>query len=348
MRFVPSAPFDDRLLSEVPEVRTVTRSGSHVIVTGTGELVNVVILTLATAGVTAHDVQLDPSTLEDAFVKLTGPAPARGRNPDIMSTYTLPLPKALSRALPKTAPRAAFGKIIRNEVRLAWRLQAGLIFGVAVPLVLLIIFGEIPSFHQPQPSLGGLVLFPVYVPIIISMAIAILGLISLPASLVSYRDQGSCGFRPRPVPASWVLAAQLIVEFCIAMTSLLIVIIVSIAAFGLDVPEKPRRAAAGDNPVHRRAVRHRAEHRGGRRSGTAARAISAGAFYPLLFFAGMWLPRQAMPGVLHRIGRAARCPPWWEILFRAALLRTTRAPFGARSSPVTYAAFVTGRAWMAS
>jgi len=72
MRFVPSAPFDGRLLSELPEVRGVTRSGSHVVVTGTGELVNAVILTLATAGVTAHDVQLDPSTLEDAFVKLTG------------------------------------------------------------------------------------------------------------------------------------------------------------------------------------------------------------------------------------------------------------------------------------
>ncbi len=72
VRFVPSAPFDDCLLSELPEVRTVTRSGSHVVVTGTGELVNVVILTLAAAGVTARDVQLDSSTLEDAFVKLTG------------------------------------------------------------------------------------------------------------------------------------------------------------------------------------------------------------------------------------------------------------------------------------
>ena len=30
------------------------------------------ILTLATAGVTARDVQLDTSSLEDAFVKLTG------------------------------------------------------------------------------------------------------------------------------------------------------------------------------------------------------------------------------------------------------------------------------------
>ena len=72
VRFVPSASFDDRLLSKLPEVRAVTRSGSHVIVTGTGELVNAVILTLAAAGVTAREVQIDSSTLEDAFVKLTG------------------------------------------------------------------------------------------------------------------------------------------------------------------------------------------------------------------------------------------------------------------------------------
>jgi ABC-2 type transport system ATP-binding protein len=72
MRFVPSVPFDDRLLTELPEVGSLTRNGSHVVVTGTGELVNTVILTLATAGVAARDVQLDTSSLEDAFVKLTG------------------------------------------------------------------------------------------------------------------------------------------------------------------------------------------------------------------------------------------------------------------------------------
>jgi ABC-2 type transport system ATP-binding protein len=72
VRFRPSAPFDDRLLTELPEVTRVEREGADVIVTGTGELVNAVILTLAVAGVTAHDVQLDSSNLEDAFVKLTG------------------------------------------------------------------------------------------------------------------------------------------------------------------------------------------------------------------------------------------------------------------------------------
>jgi ABC-2 type transport system ATP-binding protein len=76
VRFLPSAPFDERLLAGLPEVNRVDREGRHVLVTGTGELVNAVILTLHAAGVTARDVQLDSSNLEDAFVRLTGKQPA--------------------------------------------------------------------------------------------------------------------------------------------------------------------------------------------------------------------------------------------------------------------------------
>ena len=72
VRFLPSAPFGDRLLTDLPEVSRVEREGQHVVVTGTGELVNAVILALHAARVTARDVQLDSSNLEDAFVKLTG------------------------------------------------------------------------------------------------------------------------------------------------------------------------------------------------------------------------------------------------------------------------------------
>jgi ABC-2 type transport system ATP-binding protein len=72
VRFSPSAPFGDGLLRALPEVTAVEHDGQHVVVTGTGELVNAVILALASAGVTARDVQLDSSNLEDAFVKLTG------------------------------------------------------------------------------------------------------------------------------------------------------------------------------------------------------------------------------------------------------------------------------------
>ena len=72
VRFVPSKPFDDRLLTGLPEVRKLEHEGGHVIVTGSGELANTVILTLAAAGVTAGDLHLDTANLEDAFVALTG------------------------------------------------------------------------------------------------------------------------------------------------------------------------------------------------------------------------------------------------------------------------------------
>lgn len=72
VRFVPSTSFDERLLRDLSEVTSVGHEGARVVVTGTGELVNAVILTLAAAGVSAHDVELGSSTLDDAFVALTG------------------------------------------------------------------------------------------------------------------------------------------------------------------------------------------------------------------------------------------------------------------------------------
>jgi ABC-2 type transport system ATP-binding protein len=72
VRFLPSGHFDDGLLTALPEVTAIHHDGHHVVVTGTGELANAVIIALDTVGVTALDVQLDSSTLEDAFVRLTG------------------------------------------------------------------------------------------------------------------------------------------------------------------------------------------------------------------------------------------------------------------------------------
>jgi ABC-2 type transport system ATP-binding protein len=78
VRFQPSARFDERLLTDLPEVTGVEHDGQHVVVTGTGELVNAVILALAAVGVTARDVRLDSSNLEDAFVRLTGRSSLEG------------------------------------------------------------------------------------------------------------------------------------------------------------------------------------------------------------------------------------------------------------------------------
>jgi ABC-2 type transport system ATP-binding protein len=71
VRFAPSAPVCDHVLTDLPEVQSVKADDGEAVVTGHGDLVNAVILTLAARGVTAHDVRTETPSLEDAFVRLT-------------------------------------------------------------------------------------------------------------------------------------------------------------------------------------------------------------------------------------------------------------------------------------
>jgi ABC-2 type transport system ATP-binding protein len=72
LRFRPSAPLDDRLLTDLPEVREVTRRGAWVFVTGTGDLLQAVTAVLARNHIVAADLRADQASLDDAFLALTG------------------------------------------------------------------------------------------------------------------------------------------------------------------------------------------------------------------------------------------------------------------------------------
>ena len=72
VRFTPGKPFSDDLLTTLPEVSALHRQGKHIVVHGTGQLVNTIISTLAAAGITADDIEMQTATLEDAFLTLTG------------------------------------------------------------------------------------------------------------------------------------------------------------------------------------------------------------------------------------------------------------------------------------
>ena len=72
MRFHPSRPFADTLLTGLPGVDRLEHQGDRVVVSGRGDLLNEVISALATTHTEAKDVQLQSATLEDAFVRLTG------------------------------------------------------------------------------------------------------------------------------------------------------------------------------------------------------------------------------------------------------------------------------------
>jgi ABC-2 type transport system ATP-binding protein len=78
IRFRPSIPLDDRLLTSLPEVTGVTHRGGVVLVTGTGDVVNAVTSVLARNGIVAGQLRVEQASLEDAFVALTGNGAASG------------------------------------------------------------------------------------------------------------------------------------------------------------------------------------------------------------------------------------------------------------------------------
>jgi ABC-2 type transport system ATP-binding protein len=72
IRFRPSVPLDDRLLTDLPEVTGVTRHGSQVLVTGTGNVLHAVTAVLARHRIVAADLRVEQANLDDAFLALTG------------------------------------------------------------------------------------------------------------------------------------------------------------------------------------------------------------------------------------------------------------------------------------
>jgi ABC-2 type transport system permease protein len=205
---------------------------------------------------------------------------------------------ALSLPLPRPTRRAAFGQIVLNEARITWRRPQALIGGLALPALLLVIFDLIPAFRAPAADLGGLSRLSVYVPILIVLGLALLAFYSLPVPLVSYRELGILRrLSTTPVPPSWLLAAQGVVNLCMAATMILIIVVAG-TALGAPAPKSPAGFAlsvllsiAGLFPIGLviAAVA---------RTTTSASVIGRVIFFPLIFLAGLWWPRELMPGAL--------------------------------------------------
>jgi len=212
-----------------------------------------------------------------------------------------------SAALQAKRPHSAFRKLMESETKLAWRFPIGLVLGVAVPVLVIVIFGSVPQMNHAEKKFGGLTYFSVYFPILIAISFAFLALISLPTHLASYREQGILRrMATTPVPPRWMLSAQLIINLVLAAMALGILVTVGIVAFGLAAPKEPAGfvlalvltvAALFAIGLWISAFARTAGGAGG---------IGQLFLYPSLFFAGLWVPEQVMATWLRDI---SECTP---------------------------------------
>jgi ABC-2 type transport system permease protein len=204
------------------------------------------------------------------------------------------------------APRgSALRRLTTTELKLYLRERVGPIWGVGFPLVLLIIFGNIPSFNQPREVFGGLTELDTYVPTLIAFVIAMLSLNALPPVLAGYREKGILRrLRTTPVGPVRVLAAQLVVNLAVAAVAVALLLTVAGLAFGVVLP---RQLAGFVIAVLFAAAALMAVGlfvAAAAPSGRAAQAIGTILFFPMMFFAGLWLPIAQMPAVLRHVSHA--------------------------------------------
>lgn len=205
--------------------------------------------------------------------------------------------------LPAGTPRSAFGKLLGAEVRYQWRVPVGLVFGVGIPLMLVIIFGLVPAANTPDEAMGGRPSFAWFFPSLLALALITLSLVVLPEHLADYRQRGILRrMGTTPVPPVWMLGAQVAVNLALAAAALVILVVAGTVGFGLDAPGHLGGfvlvlvlsiAAMFAVGLWISAIA---------RTTGAAQAIGWSLYFPMLFFAGGMFPRSFMPAVVRDVG----------------------------------------------
>jgi ABC-2 type transport system permease protein len=196
-----------------------------------------------------------------------------------------------------------FLKLTRNEMRLYLREPMVVFFALLFPTVLVVILGSIPAFRDHEESLGGGTVISIYVGVALALSLAMLGLQFVPAVLALYRERGILRrLATTPVRPAALLGAQLVSAIVTAVASAALVLLVGRIAFGVKLPGQFAGfviayllSAAGVFAIGLLIAALVP-------TGKAGNAVGTLLFFPSMFFAGLWTPREVMPKVIQRIG----------------------------------------------
>jgi ABC-2 type transport system permease protein len=208
---------------------------------------------------------------------------------------------ATTTAVPARSRPRGFRRLLATELKLYAREPMLLFWGLVFPVGLLVVLG-LAGGDKPQRSLGNIKLIVAYTPVVMLFVVTILSLSALPAALASYRDKGYLRrLSTTPIGAVRLLAAQVILNFGLAAAAVILVALVSHFAFSVALPQQLggfvlalalTLAAMLSLGTLVAAV-----------APTQRIAAAAGSllFFPLMFFAGLWVPQAEMGTTLRDI-----------------------------------------------
>lgn len=193
-------------------------------------------------------------------------------------------------------------RLIAVEMKLGLRDKVGPLWGVGFPLVLLVILGNVPSLREPQEANGGAATFDLYVPVLVLFNLAMLALIAMPNALAGYRENGVLRrMRTTPVGPVRVLAAQLVTNLATAVVAAVLFLAVAGIAFGVRPPGNIASFVLGWILVAAALLAIGLLLTALAPGRSQATAFGTVLYFPLMFFAGLWIPITQMPPWLRDI-----------------------------------------------
>ena len=195
-------------------------------------------------------------------------------------------------------------RLTRTEALLFVRDKAQVFFVLVLPLALVLGFGSAPDMTEASEDFDGQVpLEALIAPLAVAVLLAIVAYNVVPTHVVSYREKGVLRrLSASPVRASTLLVAVVLVKVAAAVVSTVLLLVVGGAVVGLSLPDASLwfvlvfvlsvaslfsvgMVLAANVPT-----------------ASAATGIGMAMFFPSMFLAGVYVPRELLPDVLGRIG----------------------------------------------
>lgn len=190
--------------------------------------------------------------------------------------------------------------LLSTQARLFLREPANVFFGLVFPgLVLAALGALLPTMREVIDEASGVRVIDIYVPVVLALAVATVALTTFPPTFATYREKGILRrLSTTPLPASRLLVAEVVVNLAVLVVGVALALVVAFVLVGAPAPTQPLIVAAAFllAVVQMLAV-------GGLIAAVAATAgaatvASMSLYFPMLFFAGVWLPAPLMPDVL--------------------------------------------------
>lgn len=191
----------------------------------------------------------------------------------------------------------ALATLTKTQSKVFLREPLAAFFGLVFPALLLFVIGTVfPGATDPSPDLGGQSLVEIYAPVAIALGLATVALSILPATLGADRERGILRrLSATPVHPRALVVAHLMVQLVAVSCATVAAIVLGMVIFDLPFPQSPGwfLLSYSLGAVSLLSV--------GLLIGAVVPTANSGQamgmllYFPLLFFAGVYIPLQVMP-----------------------------------------------------